>query len=147
MSDKFPRQHVKVFVYTESLDGYPAEEWEGIWALQLEDGHFQIDNIPFYARNLSCDDIVEAAQDGGNYIFKGVVNPSDNSTIRAVVYDLGDEASVRRDLINLGCSIEGTGTPGMIAINVPKKSVEQVVAFLNRAFADEKLDFEEGVLR
>jgi len=35
----------------------------------------------------------------------------------------------------------------MIAINVPKKSVEQVVAFLNRAFADEKLDFEEGVLR
>lgn len=128
-------------------DGYPPEEWEGLWAIPMGDDRFKIDNIPFYAKNLSCDDIVKATRQGDDYVFKQVVSPSENSTIRIVLYDLANEGSVRNDLTNLGCSIEGTGTPGLLAVNVPKKSIEPVVDFLEEAFAEETLDFEEGALR
>jgi hypothetical protein len=139
--------HVKILVRTEPEDGYPPEEWEGIWAIPVGPDRFKIDNIPFYAKGLSCDDIVEAIRKGDNYIFRRVVGQSENSTIRVVVYNLPDESVVRNDLIALGCSIEGTGTPGLIAVNVPKGSLEDVVDFLENAFAEERLDFEEGALR
>ncbi len=147
MTSEFGDTHVKILVHTKAEDGYPPEEWEGLWATPVGGGRFKIDNIPFYAKNLSCDDIVEAKQDGDRYVFKRVVDPSENSTIRVVIYDLADKDSVRNDLTALGCSIEGTGTPGLIAVNVPKASLEDVLDSLEEAFAQEKLDFEEGALR
>lgn len=134
-------------MHTKPSDGYPPEEWEGLWAIPLGKGLFKIDNIPFYAKNLSCDDIVEAKKDGDAYFFERVVRPSENSTIRVVLYDLAEEGGVRNELSNLGCSIEGTGTPGLIAVNIPKKNIDRVVGFLKDAFAEQKLDFEEGALR
>ena len=144
---EFDKTHVKIFVHTTAVDGYPPEEWESLWATQVKPDRFKIDNIPFYAKNLSCDDIVEATRQGGDYVFKRVIEPSENSTIRVVLYDLADEAAIRRDLIGFGCAIEGTGTPGLIAVNVPKKSLEKVIDALEVAFAEDKLDFEEGALR
>jgi hypothetical protein len=144
---EFDNTYVKIFVHTKAEDGYPPEEWEGIWATSVGGGRFKIDNIPFYAKNLSCDDIVEASREEDGYVFKRVVDPSENSTIRVVIYDIADENSVRNDLTALGCSIEGTGTRGLIAVNVPKASLLNVLDFLKEAFAEEKLDFEEGALR
>lgn len=147
MTDDVGESHVKIRVRTEPEDGYPPEEWEGLWAIPMGDGRFKVDNIPFYAKNLSCDDIVEAWRDGNDYIFTRVTHPSENSTIRVVIYDLANENWIRNDLSTAGCSIEGTGIPGLIAVNVPKTSLERVLDFLEKAFADEKLDFEEGALR
>lgn len=147
MTGEFLKEHVKVLVHTKAEDGYPPEEWEGLWAIPMGGGHFRIDNIPFFAKNLSCDDIVEAGREGDEYVFRRVVAPSENSTIRVVIYDLADEGGVRNNLAALGCSIEGTGTAGLIAVNVPKISIGNVLDFLENAFADEKLDFEEGALR
>ncbi|HEX8365284.1 MAG TPA: DUF4265 domain-containing protein [Allosphingosinicella sp.] len=110
-------------------------------------GRFLIDNIPFYAKNLSCGDVVEAEKKGNDLIFKCVVEPSTNSTIRIVIYDLMEEAEIRDNLLSMKCSVEGTGTPGLIAVNVPKASLEEVTDFVAEAFANEKLDFEEGALR
>lgn len=147
MTGGFDKKHQKILVHTKAEDGYPPEEWEGLWAIPMGGGRFKIDNIPFYAKNLSCDDIVEASREGDEYVFRRVINPSENSTIRVVIYDLADESGVRHDLTALGCSIEGTGTPGLIAVNVPKTSIENVLAYLENAFAGQKLDFEEGALR
>lgn len=147
MTNQFKESHVKILVHTKSEDGYPPEEWEGIWATPMGDSLFKIDNIPFYAKGLSCDDIVEAAIDAGEYRLIRVVSPSDNSTIRVLVFDLHDEGEVRKNLLNLGCSIEGTGTPGLIALNVPKPCRDSVDRFLRAAFEKERLDFEEGALR
>jgi hypothetical protein len=57
MTDATDNTHIKVLVHTPSQDGYPPEEWEGLWAAPFGAEHFKIDNIPFYAKNLSCDDI------------------------------------------------------------------------------------------
>ena len=147
MTGEADKKHVKILVHTKAKDGYPPEEWEGLWATPIGGGRFKIDNIPFYAKNLSCDDIIEASRKGDEYVFRRVVDPSGNSTIRVVIYDLADESRVRNDLTALGCSAEGSGTPGLIAVNVPKTSIESVLDFLENAFADEKLDFEEGAMR
>jgi Fe2+ transport system protein FeoA len=141
------KSRVKVLIHTKAEDGYPPEEWEGLWAIPLGGERFQIDNIPFYAKNLSCDDIIEAGLEGNKLIFRRLIQPSENSTIRIVVYDLKDETSVRRRLLDLGCSIEGTGTPGLIAINVPRTNMAGAINFLNEAVARDELDFEEGALR
>lgn len=147
MTSELGKMHVKILVHTESVDGYPPEEWEGLWATPMGNGHFKIDNIPFYAKNLSCDDIVEATRQGSEYVFQRVVEPSENSTIRVMLYDLAGEDAVRKVLNAMGCSIEGTGTPGLIAVNVPRETLEEVIETLEEAFAKEKLDFEEGALR
>jgi uncharacterized protein DUF4265 len=147
MTGEFDRTNVKILVHTKTEDGYPPEEWESLWATPVGGGRFKIDNIPFYAKNLSCGDIIEASPEGEAYVFRRVIRPSENSTIRVVIHDLADESGVRNDLTSLGCSIEGTGTPGLIAVNVPKTSIENVLDVLENAFADEKLDFEEGALR
>lgn len=147
MTGEFDNTHVKILVHTPAVDGYPPEEWEGLWATPTSDGCFKIDNIPFYAKNLSCGDLVEASREGNKYLFKRVVKPSENSTIRIILYDLADEAEVRKSFTDFGCSIEGTGTPGLIAVNVPKKNLESVIDSLEEAFAEDKLDFEEGAIR
>ena len=147
MTNDLDKKHVKIFVHTKAEDGYPPEEWEGLWAVPLGGGQFRIDNIPFYAKNLSCDDIVEAIKDGDDYIFKRLVYPSQNSTIRVIIYDLTDEKEIRNTLISLGCSIEGTGTDGLIAVHVPKANIDNVLDFIEGAAAGEELDFEEGALR
>lgn len=147
MTNKSDNAHVKVLVHTPSEDGYPPEEWEGLWAVPFGDGYFKIDNIPYYAKNLSCDDIVEVEYQDDAYVLKRVIKPSENSTIRVILYDLADEEDVRKELFSMGCAMEGTGTAGLIAVNVPKANIEQVLNFLNDAFKSEKLDFEEGTLR
>ncbi len=118
-----------------------------MWAIPLGGTRFRIDNVPFYARGLSCDDIVEADEVDGEFVFRKVVRPSDNSTIRIIVYNLDDEDQIRETLVGFGCSIEGVGIDGLIAVNVPKTSLEEVNGFLAKAFADGQLDFEEGSLR
>lgn len=147
MTSHFESNHVKILIRTEQIDGYPAEEWEGLWAIPTNSGQFIIDNIPFYARNLSCGDIVEAALEGEDYIFKRVAKASTNSTIRVIIYDLKNEEIVRKQITELGCSIEGTGTPGLIAVNVPSMCLERIVDMLEEEFAKEILDFEEAALR
>ena len=147
MTDVSDKTHVKILVYTKQEDGYPPEEWESLWEIPMGNNKFKIDNIPFYAKNLSCDDIVEAIPNRDDYVFKNIVISSENSTIRVVIYDLMDERSVRNELVSLGCSSEGTGTLGLIAVNVPKYTLNDVLNFMENAFADERLDFEEGALR
>lgn len=147
MTGEFDLTHVKILVHTPAVDGYPPEEWEGLWAIPVGNEHFKIDNIPFYAKNLSCGDVVHASSEGDEYVFKRVVDPSEDSTVRVVLYDLTEEAGLRKSLEALGCAIEGTGTAGLIAVNVPKRSLDEVIDALEEGFAEDKLDFEEGALR
>src|SRR5687768_11693591 len=115
------RSHVRILVRTPVNGEYPPEEWESLWATALGGNLFKIDNIPFYAKNLSCDDVVEAVREAGEYHLNRVVNFSNNSTIRVVIYDLEYENFVRSHLISLGSSIEGTGITGLLAVNIPRE--------------------------
>jgi hypothetical protein len=139
--------HVKILVYTAAEDGYPPEEWESLWAIPMGDSLFKIDNIPFFAKGLSCDDVVSAAFEGDTYIFSEVVTPSDNSTVRVLVFDSESVAEIRAALSEIGCESEGSGIPGLFSMNIPKNCQAQVYEVLRTAASDERLDYEEAAAR
>lgn len=147
MNNRSNEKHVRVLVHTKPENGYPPEEWEKLWTIEVKNGHYKVDNIPFYAKDLSCDDIIEAKLEGEDYIFVRVVSRSENSTIRVIIYDLDDDPHIRKSLCALGCAVEGVGTPGLIAVNVPKNALPSVQRFLDEGHENERLDYEEGALR
>jgi len=146
---KYEDTHVKVlFELEQDEDGYPPEEWESLWAIPLEEGLFKIDNIPFYVPRLSCDDVVKARKLGDEYLFESISEYSENSTIRMIIYDLGDVETVREKLTSLGCDVEKSGTPGFVAINVPAAAkVKELVAYLEVGHGKDLWDYEEASLR
>lgn len=44
-------------------------EEEAIWAEKMEDGHYKVDNIPFYAPNLALNDVFSVEEDEGILYF------------------------------------------------------------------------------
>ncbi len=137
--------HIKILVYTAAEDGYPPEEWESLWAIPMGGSLFKIDNIPFFAKGLSCDDVVSAAFEGDAYLFKEVIKQSENSTVRVIVFDPGKTTEIRAALSDLGCSTEASGIPGLFSMNIPKNCKAGAYEFL--AAADDQLDYEEGAVR
>lgn len=136
-----------VFELERDEDGYPPEKWEGVWSKPLGGDRFQIDNVPFFVRGVSCDDIVRAVPVGGELRFEEVIEPSSNSTIRVIVYDLNELEAVRCRLKEFGCDVEGTGIAGLLAANVPRGALEKVLDFVRLGFNEDRWDFEEGAVR
>ena len=52
----------KLFFNLEVIDGYPPVSMESVWAEVTEEGHFKINNIPFYSKEISFGDIVSVIQ-------------------------------------------------------------------------------------
>jgi hypothetical protein len=60
---------VKVrFRLTRDEVGWPPVAGEGIWAWALGGDEYRIGNIPWFARGLASDDLVEAKTDAGRAI-------------------------------------------------------------------------------
>ena len=136
-----------IFRLQRDSDGYPPTDREGIWAIQTPSGAFRLDNIPFYAMDVSDGDLVSAEDSEGELIFKELVEASDNCTVRVIIFDLAREAEIRSDLRDLGCSIEGVGINGLIACSVDKRKYPEVERYLRKAHSDEILDYQESALR
>jgi hypothetical protein len=99
-------------------------EVETLWAYDLGDDRYKLDNLPFYAYSVSVDDVIYAPADpdDGRPIFQKVLTKSGNRTVR-VVFDLPIEPGNRSDevlkgLVALGCSYEGANSK-YIAVNIP----------------------------
>lgn len=97
---------------------------ETLWAYDLGDDRYKINNLPFYAYSVSVGDIVYAPVDpeDGRPTFQKVLSKSGNRTVR-VVFDPPTEPSNRSDevlkgLVALGCSYEGAN-PKYVAVNIP----------------------------
>lgn len=146
---KYGQSHVKiVFELEQDEDGYPPEKWESIWALPIGKGKFKIDNIPFYVPSLSCDDIVTAEMRGTEYFFQSLIERSNNSTIRMIIYDKNNIENVRQRLVEFGCDVEKSGTLGFFAVNIPTSAqIEQLITYLEDGHNAELWDYEEASLR
>jgi uncharacterized protein DUF4265 len=85
--------HVRVYFDLEKDpdDGgppWPPYDVEWIWATQVGPDRYRLDNVPFYARGISCGDVVEATTayaSGQGLAFKSVVNRSGHSTFRIMI--------------------------------------------------------------
>ncbi len=120
----------KVLFRVAEADG--SANVETLWAFELGDQRYKLDNSPFYAYGVSWGDTVLAPLDEveGLPTFHSVVSKCGNRTVR-IMFDppvvTGNESdTVLQGLVGLGCDFEGAN-PRYIVLNIPPAVDLQVV--------------------
>jgi len=145
-------RHVKIIVPLEQdEDGYPPVGSERLWALDLGEGRYQIDNIPFFARDLALGDVVsavpEAKAEEGVLRYHQVLQPSGHSTFRILVDDASQVPEVCTLLEEVGCDTERSHLPRLVAIDIPPSvSLAAVRKALAPGVSQERWEYEEACL-
>lgn len=81
-------QEVKVqFNLTKDEDDWPPFTTEFVWATPLSDVLFRLNNVPFFATEVSMGDEVIVSLKDGNYWFLNVATKSTNSTVHVFCFD------------------------------------------------------------
>src|SRR5215510_7558701 len=102
-----PKDHIKVlFRLAQDSDDYPPVAVESVWATRATPKGYTLDNIPFFVREATFGDIVEAVEDGEGTWFLKLLIPSANSLLRVVLFDTTRLNELRQHLAELGCSTE-----------------------------------------
>lgn len=137
------------FELQQDADGYPPDKWETLWAVRLEErGLYRVDNIPFYVKGISSEDLVRAEQREGLLQFVGLVKASKNSVFRLYVADVEDVQTARDSFRALGCESEQSHIPKLFALEIPGSTkIEAVAALMDEGAEAGRWEYEQGVLR
>ncbi|WP_071059051.1 hypothetical protein AAEX37_00575 [Oligella sp. MSHR50489EDL] len=137
----------KIFFKLEVVNNYPPVDEESLWAKELQNGLFEIDNIPFYTKEVSLGDLVSTVRKDDVLYFKKVEKNSANNTLR-VIFLRSDEfvVTVSQYLTQLGCEIEKFSEKFM-ALSVDNLDVlASVLEYLELMSEQGILDYETGKL-
>jgi Domain of unknown function (DUF4265) len=125
MTDPELKPTAKVLFSVPEEDG--SANVETLWAFDLGEDRYRLDNSPFYAYSVSVGDIVYAPidQNEGRPTFSRVLEKSGNRTVRVIldppVADGNSSDGTVKELIALGCSYEGANTT-YLCIVIPKEA-------------------------
>jgi len=119
-----------------------------MWAVEVRLGRYQLRNSPFYAYEVSLEDIVEAERgEDGQLVFKRVTIRGGHSTYRLVLEREISSSDFQRHwepLERLGCSYEGKDSR-LLSVDVPARAdVAAVFRLLEQGERDGTWDFEEA---
>ena len=114
------------FKIEKDADGYPeSKSWEGLWAKQ-RNGVYTLKSVPFYLKNVSIGDEVEAAE--GEFLeFQKVVARAGHNTYRLLLSE-SHRSKLReivKELEELGLTVE-TEIGMLLAIDVGNWVIESV---------------------
>ena len=140
--------HKVAFELIQDEGGYPPVSVETLWASRIGPDRYRLDNIPFYARGVSSEDIVRTEARLGCNVFQEVTEPSTNSVFRIYVSEVSDVPAARALFKNLGCQSELSDIPNLFAIDVPGNVPFGPVGMLLEQGLDQKRwEYEEACLR
>jgi len=141
--------HKKIlFELEQGQDGYPPAEVEGVWAVEFDDGGYKIDNIPFFTRQATLGDIIEARPAGDELFYERTREESGNSLLRIIFFDQHDTSQLKSELKQLGCSTEQSHLPSLISVDVPSTvNIDEVRELLDEGCENGFWDYEEAILR
>src|SRR5262245_30382014 len=143
--DNYKKIHFRL---EKDEDGYPPDDWESVWAEEVEPGLYRLDNIPFFIRGVSCGDLISANLVGDELHFGQIVHASGNSVLRVVVSDETAVGDLRTELRAMGCETELCDIPGFISIEVPAEiNIQPVLDFLANGEKKEDWEYEEASIR
>lgn len=135
----------KITLVYKDLEDNIAEET--VWAQPLQNGLYQIDNIPFYAPNLSNKDIISVEEDEGILYFDDLVEASGHSTIQVIFFDDSKSKNLLKKLEVMGCKWEGMKGQPYYTIDIPSNiSYSSVRVLLNKESELGILDYKESCL-
>jgi hypothetical protein len=142
-------KRVKILFHLErDSDDYPPVDWEHVWAFDCGNGEFEIDNIPFFAKDISVGDIVSAHIKNTDLIFEEMIKKSENSTIRVIMLKIAYKDVIRQKLSDLGCETEASHLPSLFSVDIPKEIPYKPVAdFLDNESNNGILEYQESALR
>jgi hypothetical protein len=140
-----PRYKV-LFKLEKDEDGYPPDDWETLWGQKVGTDLYRLDNIPFFARDVSCGDEIAAENCDGTLYYLKTVNQASNSVLRVVLYDEDKTAMLRSRLAELGCETELIGN--LVAIDIPGQvNLDVVLEFLESGEKLGNWEYETASLR
>lgn len=122
---------------------------EALWAERVSPDTFRIRNSPFFAFDLSLDDVIRAEKVADDWLFREVVTRSGHSTYR--VYLQGDRNITDEDvqqalepIATLGATYENANDR-FFAIDIPPGSnVAAIYDLLEQTEAADLWEFEEA---
>ncbi|WP_247878726.1 DUF4265 domain-containing protein [Niveispirillum sp. SYP-B3756] len=133
----------------ELAEGAPQLGREGLWVRHLVDNVYVLDNIPFYAYGIACNDEVYAEPVGSDLVFKGIRGRKGHSVYR-VAFDMenldspNDINEFLENIKNFGCSFEGCDGR-LFAIDVPLGvDVHSLYKYFQNGEDKGLWEFEEG---
>ncbi len=139
------------YALQQSANGWPPVSAERMWATPTSlDNVVVLDNIPFFARGVSCYDVVAVRQDDDGVLWvREQLRWSGNCTIRVIPYRDGPLHGDRRAVLDafapLGVEGEGVEQYSLVALNVPPEADLVAVKQLLRAGEqDNRWAYEEG---
>ncbi|WP_328690710.1 DUF4265 domain-containing protein [Streptomyces phaeochromogenes] len=141
---------VRVVFQLEQNDGWPPVASEGLWAIPVAADLVRIDNVPWFVRDLSLNDIVRTRTDArGALEAVEKVSWSGNCTVRIIPYEPGRFSGDPQGVIDifspLGVRAEGIEQFGMIALSVPSSAdIPGVKGLLIRGSESDWWDYEES---
>jgi hypothetical protein len=137
------------FRIEQDVDGYPPVAVESVWVEDLGNGRYKVENVPFFARQVTLGDVVSAELDfEGNRWFSEVSDSGGGSLLRAVLFQDEVLPVVSTRLTSIGCEIEYIAAHKILAIHVGAlASLGQVQAYLREQSDLGTLDYEEPLLR
>ncbi|HKN58641.1 MAG TPA: DUF4265 domain-containing protein [Gemmatimonadaceae bacterium] len=140
--------HVKInFRLERDSDDYPPQDVESMWAVPVGNDSYRLDNVPFFVRGVSSEDIVRAKREDGVLFFSGLVEAGGHSTVRVLIWNRDEMQVVRDELRAMGCSSEGTNIPGLVAVDIPPSvRYADVREFLMAGEQNGRWEFEEGCI-
>ena len=123
-----------------------GEEIETMWVRAIGDDKYVVDNIPFYVKLISLNDIVGGKKNAeGDLVFDSVVTSGGHSTIRIVVFDQSKVAEVCQTCEGLKCSIEIADNKKLLAVDVPPHiSWDHVIGRISSLAEAGLVDYEEA---
>lgn len=132
------------FRFTDSAGN---AEVETLWALPHTGGH-ELDNIPFYVKDLALHDLVAATpHPAGTLEFSALIRASGHGTVRLWFASEGDVPQVRDELKRKGCASEVSDLPRLVAVDVPPSvPYANVKAYLDEGEAAGKFEYQEACL-
>lgn len=135
----------KVTLVYRDIEENIAEET--IWAKPLENGLYQIDNIPFYAPNLSNKDIIAVENDEGVLYFDDLIEASGHSTVQIIFFDDSKSKSLLKNLEEIGCKWEGMKEQPYYTLDIPSNvNYKTVKDILDKETEANILDYKEACL-
>jgi len=140
---------VKVYVDLEVDDsGYPPVSSEFLWCIPTDHGSYIVDNIPFYAREISMGDEVAADVSKGHLAFRSVLKPSANSTLRVFVKRKEAQERITAQLQQFGCDTEAMDGMPLIAVSLPPDCrLKDTLVFMDKEADSGTIGFEESAVR
>ena len=137
-----------LFPVERDQHGYPSVSREQIWCLSVRGDRFIVDNIPFYARDVSMgDEILTEFRDGERW-FSAVLTPSRNTTIRAFAQKVEVESVLVVKLESFGGLAEKMEGSPLVAVSFPPTAdLAGALEYLDRESDAGNVAFEESCVR